>query len=384
MFSLTFNRNEMRIRLMLALPAALAFLLFTAFVASAQTPRLPQDEPPVMAKPKPKPTPTPAPPRDDEYEVVRVTSNLVVVPVSVTDATGQPVLGLKTTDFRLEEEGRAQEITAIGDPEQTPLDIALLLDVSGSVNARFDFEKESAARFLRQVLKAEDRATVFAIDQTPRLIQTRDTAERAAARLLSMPPAKGATAFYDAVIGAAKYLAQHTPAQRRRVVVVISDGEDNFSNRTREIELATYRALKSNEGQLDKQRKDQLVRQRNDIQRQVLLDVQRELQRAEVVFYSINPSGEALRLNLPGVRAQAGMAQLAESTGGNAFVPDKLENLDAVFRQITAELRSQYLLQYYSNNESAGNKFLRINVTAPGKTGFRIRAREGYYPKGKR
>jgi Ca-activated chloride channel homolog len=372
-----FNRDRMQIRLMLALSIALAFLLFTAFTASAQTPGLPQDAPPVM------PRPTPKPPRDDEYEVVRVTSNLVVVPVSVTDATGQPVLGLKVPDFRLEEEGRAQEITELGDPEQTPLDIAILLDVSGSVNARFDFEKESAARFLKQVLKAEDRATVFAIDQTPRLIQTRDTAERASARLLSMPPAKGATAFYDAVIGAAKYLAQNTPAQRRRVVVVISDGEDNFSNRTREIELATYRALKSDEGQLDKQRKDQLVRQRNDIQRQVLLDVQRELQRAEVVFYSINPSGEALRLNLPGVRAQEGMAQLAESTGGNAFVPDKLENLDTVFRQITAELRSQYLLQYYSNNENAGNKFLRIKVTAPGKTGFRIRAREGYYPKRK-
>jgi VWFA-related protein len=164
--------------------------------------------------------------------------------------------------------------------------------------------------------------------------------------------------------------------------VVISDGEDNFSNRTREIELATYRAQQSNEGQLDKQRRDQLVRQRNDIQRQVLLDVQRELQRAEVVFYSINPSGEALHLNLPGVRAQAGMAQLAQVTGGNAFVPDKLENLEAVFRQITAELRSQYLLQYYSNNESPSNKFLPIKVTVPSQSAFRVRAREGYYPKG--
>lgn len=375
---MNYKRNEMRIRFSLALSLALGFIFVGALAAQAQT-QLPQDAPPVMPKPTPKP------PRDDEYEVVRVNSNLVVVPVSVTDATGQPVLGLKASDFRLEEEGRAQEIAQIGDPEQVPLEIVLLLDVSGSVNARFDFEKEAAARFIKQVLKPEDRATIFSIDQNPRLEQARDTAERAAAKLLSLPSSKGATAFYDSVLEATKYLSQNTPAQHRRVVVVISDGEDNFSNRTREIELANYRAMKSTDEQpLDKQSRDRLVKRRDDIQREVLLDVQRELQRAEVVFYSINPSGEALRLNLPGVRAQAGMAQLAQSTGGNAFVPDKLENLDGVFRQITAELRSQYLLQYYSNNESAGNKFLRIKVTAPGQPAAHIRAREGYYPKGKK
>src|SRR5215213_7995024 len=114
----------MRKHLMLVLSVALAFLLCAAYQARAQETGLPQDAPPVMPKPTPKP------PRDDEYEVVRVTSNLVVVPVSVTDAAGQPLLGLKATDFRLEEEGRAQEIAEIGDPEQVPLDIAVLIDVS--------------------------------------------------------------------------------------------------------------------------------------------------------------------------------------------------------------------------------------------------------------
>ena len=100
---MTFNQSGMRIRLMLAL-LALAFLLFNSLTAFAQRPLLP-DEAPTM--PKPSPTPAP-PPKDEDYEVVRVTSNLVVVPVSVTDAAGQPVLGLKVPDFRLEEEGRAQ------------------------------------------------------------------------------------------------------------------------------------------------------------------------------------------------------------------------------------------------------------------------------------
>ena len=371
-----FTRHVMRNCSMLALSLALAFLFFSASTSQAQN--FPQGPPPVMPTPKPKPPP---PPKDEDYEVVRVTSNLVVVPVSVSDAAGQPVLGLKATDFHLDEEGRAQQISEIGDPEQTPLDIAILLDVSGSVDARFEFEKTAAASFLKRVLKTDDRAAVFAIDQTPRLEQVRDTAERAAVRLLSMRSAKGATAFYDSVIAASRYLAQNTPPQRRRVIVVISDGEDNFSNRTREIELATYRSMKSDDGPLNKQRRDQLVRLRDYVQQQVLLDVQRELQKAEVVFYSINPSGEALRLNLPGVRAQEGMARLAQTTGGNAFVPDKLEQLESVFRQITAELRSQYLIQYYSNNESTPNKFLRIKVSVPAQPAYKIRAREGYYPK---
>jgi VWFA-related protein len=113
------------------------------------------------------------------------------------------------------------------------------------------------------------------------------------------------------------------------------------------------------------------------------MEVQREVQKAEVAFYSINPSGQALRLNVVSQRAQDGMQQLAGATGGTSFVPEKLENLDAVFRQIAAELRSQYLLQYYSNNENQGNKFLRIRVSTPNQPNYRVRAREGYYPKKK-
>ena len=381
---MSFYLKGMLTRLTLALFAALAFVLLAAGGAGAQTPSFPQEPPPPMPTPKPKATPTPDPPKDEDYDVVRVTSNLVIVPVSVTDAAGQPVLGLKTTDFRLEEEGRAQEIAEIGDPEQVPLEIALLLDVSGSVNERFNFEKEAAARFLKQVLKPEDRAVVFAIDQAPRLEQARGTAESAAARLLLIPPSKGATAFYDSVLEAAKYLEKNTPAHHRRVVVVITDGEDNNSNRTREIAQAAYKAENFVVGEMNSQRREQLVRQRNEAQRQALLEVQRELQRAEAAFYSINPSGEALRLNLPGVRAQEGMAKLAEATGGNSFVPDRVENLEAVFRQITSELRSQYLLQYYSNNEGQGNKFLRIQVNVPARPDSRVRARQGYYPKGRK
>src|SRR5438132_1538755 len=176
--------------------------------------------PPPAPRYKPKPTPTP------EYEIVRVSSNLVMAPVSVTDAKGQPVLGLKSGDFRIEEDGRAQEIVQIGDPEQVPLDIALLIDVSGSVVARFAFEQQAAASFLQQVLKPEDRATVLAIDETPRMVQQLTTAQLAARKLMTVTPSNGYTAFFDSVLAAANYLGKSSSSGRRRIVVVISDGDD--------------------------------------------------------------------------------------------------------------------------------------------------------------
>jgi Ca-activated chloride channel family protein len=371
------------LRMLVFLCGTLAFLL-SVVIAGAQQPSPPPPPPKAETQPAPsertpggikppmaKPTPSDDD-NDDNYDVVRVNSNLVVVPVSVTDAAGQPVLGLTTTDFRLEEEGRAQEIAQIGDPEQVPLDIAILFDVSLSVEARFDFEKEAAARFLKQVMKAGDRATVFTIGTNPRLEQPLDNSERVAARIASLKPAKGATAFYDTVVEAARYLAQNTPGSHRRVIVVISDGEDTYSDK-----------IKAAIGATPQERDSVRLDDRLKIHNRVILEVQREVQKAEIAFYSINPSGEALKLNVISKRAEEGMEQLAAATGGTSFVPEKLESLAAVFSQIAAELRSQYLLQYYSNDESPSGKFLRIKVGVPARPQLRIRARQGYYTKRK-
>lgn len=343
-------------------------LLLAAQPSSAQ--QRPEDLPP--PPPKPTPKPTPYVPKDSDYDVVRVNSNLVIVPVSVTDAQGQPVMGLSIKDFRLEEEGRQQEISQIGDPEQVPLEIAILLDISGSVNARIDFEKEAAARFIRQVLKPTDRATVYAISITPRQELQRATADAAAAKLKSMQATKGPTAFFDTVVEAARYLAASTPPQHRRVIVVISDGEDNYSER-----------IKAAIGDTAESQRSATVQTQAVVYNREQAEVEREVQRAEAAFYSINPSGQSLNLNVISRRAQDGMARLANATGGNSFVPERLEDLDAVFRQIAAELRSQYLLQYYSNNETQNTNFRRIGVSLTQRQSLRVRARLGYYPKNK-
>jgi Ca-activated chloride channel family protein len=347
---------------------ALFFLMPT--VAGQSLKDLPPPPPPPTPKPTPKPTPTPEP-KDEDFDVVRVSSNLVMVPVSVVDGQGQPVKGLQLPDFQLDESGRRQEIAQIGDPEQVPLDIALLLDVSGSTHGQFEFEKEAAAKFLKQVLKNEDRATLFLIDRVPVLKQASANSADAAGQLLSLQPAadKGPTAFFDTVVEAAKHLSSR-PSSHRRVILVISDGADNFSERIKR-KLGTTRA-----------EQDSVAPSvRDNLYSRSLNEVQREVQNADAVFYSINPSGETMHLNVITRRGQEGMAQVSSATGGTAFVPRSSADLDKVFTQIAAELRGQYLLQYYSNSEASPGKFRTIKVAVPTHPQLRVRARQGYYPK---
>lgn len=350
-----------------ALTVALALLFFAAILtitpASAQ--KLKQlPPPPPGPRLKPKPTPTP------EYEVLKISSNLVVVPVSVTDAKGQPIQGLKATDFHIEEDGRAQEIAQLGDPEQVPVDIALLIDVSASVDARFVFEQKAAADFLRQVLKPGDRATIFAIDQKPRFVQPLTTAAVASDKLMSVAPAKGFTAFFDSVLAAEKYLDQESSQGRRRLIVAISDGDDTAR-------ILDASAKQSRNGELMG-----LPAQLQFIQR-AQTDVLREVQRAEITFYSINPSGQTMHLNVRVARSEEGMERIAQATGGAAFVPASDADLSVIFQRIGSEIRSQYLLQYYSDNQSAGRAYRRIAVSTPAQPQLHVRAREGYYPKAK-
>jgi Ca-activated chloride channel family protein len=347
---------------------ALLFVGVSLFIPTTSAQKLKElPAPPAVPVYKPKPTPTPPP---IEYEVVKVTSNLIVVPVSVTDSQGQPVLGLKQSDFRIEEDGRPQQIAQLGDPEQVPLDIALLVDVSGSVVARFDFEQQAAASFIKQVLKPEDRATVFAIDTTPRLIQRLASADVASQSVMTIKPSNSYTAFFDSVLSAAKYLDESSTTGRRRIAIIISDGDDT----ARILDIST---LKPGEGlQLASAEAQQQMLQRSQT------ETERAVQRAEVTFYSINPSGQTLRLNARTARAELGMERIAAATGGASFVPGRDSDLAPIFNRIGSEIRSQYLLQYYSNNQTGSLGYRHITASLPTHPELRVRAREGYYPKG--
>jgi Ca-activated chloride channel family protein len=355
-----------------------ALVLFCwAGLTTAQTIR---DLPPPPPAPTPKPTPTPVP-KDEDFEVIRVSSNLVMVPVSVTDAKGQPVHGLQVGDFHLEEEGRAQQVTEIGNPDQVPLDIAILFDVSSSVSQKgfFAFQQRAAASFLKQVLKPVDRAAVFTIADHTTLVSPLAAAEISAAKLLTIPAATSSvsTSFYDSVVVAAKYLEQNAPPRHRLVIVVISDGDDNSSN------LLQATKAEDRASQKVEPTKAQALANLQMRHQRATLAVQRAVQHADAAFYSINPGGQSIHLNEISKRAQNAMESIAQSTGGTAFVPDSEKDLERVFNEVAAELRGQYLLQYYSNSGASGVGFRRIAVGLPAHPGLRVRARQGYYPKSK-
>jgi Ca-activated chloride channel family protein len=298
--------------------------------------------PPLQTQQQPKQDPQKPP--EPEAEPIRINSNLVAVPVSVTDAQGNPIRNLRAEDFQLEEEGTPQQIQTLGEPGKTPIELALLFDVSRSVRNRFDFEREAAGRFLREVLKPGDAVSVFSIGSSPRLsVQRTDSVEKAIAATAAIEPTEEATAFFDTVVRAAHHLNDSANPGVRRVMVIISDGEDTNSERFR------------------------------------LGDATREAQRADCLLYAINPSGPSIKLNKISTKGHDGMVKLASETGGLAFLPEKLADLTQVFSQIAAELQAQYLLGYYSTNETNDGKFRRITVRVPKQPELRIRARQGYY-----
>jgi Ca-activated chloride channel family protein len=338
---------------------------------------LPAPPPPWKAKP----TPTPKPAEPEVLDVVKVNSNLVMVPVSVTNTVdGQAVQGLQVADFRLEDEGKQREIAQIGNPEQIPLDIAILFDISSSVSQKgfFVFQQNAAAAFLKQVMKAEDKAAVFTIAMEPKLVQPLASAETAAARILTIPAATSSvpTAFYDTVAAASRYLAENSPERHRRVIVVLSDGDDNFSERIREITAAEARA----NSKVEQTAQAALVGLQSRHMRAVK-ELEQSVLKSDVTFYSVNPGGRSVQLNLIATRAQNGMNSIAMASGGSAFLPDTDQDLERVFRQVASELRGQYLIEYYADADVPAGQFRKITVSVPTRQQVKVRARQGYYAK---
>lgn len=355
----------------------LAILLSVPTVQGQTTVKDLPPPPPVW---KAKPTPTPKPPEQEVLDVIKTTSNLIMVPVSVTDQQGQAVKGLQVADFRLDEEGKQQEITGIGDPQQVPLAIALLFDVSSSTSQKgfFASQQKAAATFLSMVMKPADKAAIFTITDKATMVQPLASAETSAAKMLTIPAATSPvpTAFYDTVNAAAKYLMNSAPSNYRRVIVVLSDGDDNFSEQIRELSVAEARAVQDG--------KQPFAGTRAGLQlkhQQAVASVQKAVQQADVIFYAVNPGGPSVKLNQIAMRAERGLEAIAETTGGTAFLPDSDLDLERVFRQVAAELRGQYLLQYYGDSTAPASQFRRIQVTVPARNDVRVRARQGYYPK---
>jgi Ca-activated chloride channel family protein len=272
---------------------------------------------------------------------VKVDVKLVNVYVTVTDAHGGPVGGLKKENFTVQEDGHDQTISVFDKESALPLSIALAIDTSLSTRHDLPLEQASAKRFARAILRPVDALAVFGFNETV-LQETSYTANlKRIDEGVDHIRLGAATALFDAVYLASRSLDHR---QGRKVMVLITDGGDTASR-------VDYK------------------------------EAARAAEEAEGIVYSIIvvPIESSAGRETGGEHA---LIQLSEDTGGRYYYATSMSQLDDAFRQIGDELRTQYLLAYYPSQHTSNSQFRRVQVNvsgAPDASSYRVRNRAGYY-----
>lgn len=306
----------------------------------------------------------------DDDDVVRVNTDVTNLPITAVDKQRRFVTSLTESDIRVLEDGVAQQLFTFQRETDRPLAIAFLIDVSVSQQFTLGDEKAAARGFIEKAIQSKkDQVAIIpftglAFLEQPmtrellsvyRVLQTIDIAlpayQGAGRPLLGIatgpglpaPPDEGTTAIWDAVALTSSQVLGHTQDQRRRAIILLTDGLDTSSRVKRSYAIE-----------------------------QVL--------GAEAVVYAIgigDKKGEGVN--------KGAIRDLAERTGGRAFFPQKPGDLEAAFTEIENELRTQYLIAYSSTNKKRDGSYRRITVeiTNPElkKTGLQIRHRPGYFAR---
>ena len=281
----------------------------------------------------------------------RTETTLVALNVTVLDARQHIVQGLSRSDFEVLEDGVPQELAFFGG-EQVPVDLVLVLDTSASMGPRLAIVKKAAIRFLR-ALRPADRASVVAFGCSAQVVQTltadRDAAEQAIAGVM----AGGHTPLYTTLYVVLRQFASSSREQtevRRPAIVVLTDGEDNAS-------------IVSGESLID------LVRQTG------------------IAIYpiSITSSRSSRQANEPRARKskvltdyEYALKALATESGGVAYFPDYLSDLDTVYGNVASEVATQYSMAYVPKLQPGIRIFKRLLVRVVTRAGLRPRTRQGY------
>ena len=257
-----------------------------------------------------------------------------------TDKHGKFVRNLTQNDFNFFDDHKpVQSIVNFRRETDLPLKMGLLLDVSGSVRTRFDFEQDAATSFLQHVIRPGfDKAFVMGFNGHQELAQDfTDSVPQLSQGVHSLHDG-GGTALYDAIYHACreKLLKEQSDHPVRKALIILSDGDDNQSEFTQgqAIEMA---------------------------------------QRAEVIIYAISTDDSGLIL-----RGDKNLEKLAEATGGRAFYPFKMKDITHSFAAIEDELRSQYVVSYHPADFDADGRYRTIEISAL-KKDLQVRARKGYY-----
>src|SRR6266403_3375097 len=329
---------------------------------SSSAPGKRQDAAQQPAHPQPAPSQEAAPQRQDQGKITQVV-NLVDVLFTVLNRRNKLVPDLEKDDFKVWDDTSPEAIRYFSRQTDLPLRIGLLMDTSNSIRDRLKFEQDAATSFLFSVLRHnKDQAFVMTFDDEPAVLQAfTDDAGRLRDEILKTR-AGGGTAVYDAIYNACEKELSHPPRPAgdqpdvvRRVMILISDGDDNLSNHTRAeaIEMA---------------------------------------QRYSVVIYTISTSTQWIQLSQTDPLKAADrkthltegdkvLADLAEETGGRAFFPYHVDDLDQSFQDIGDELRNQYSIAYIPTHSQFDGKYHRIRIEVPEHKGYQVRSRRGYFAK---
>jgi VWFA-related protein len=259
---------------------------------------------------------------------------------TVADKKGRFVTDLNVNDFEVTESKKPQFIQQFTAESDLPLRLALLIDTSNSIRSEFRFEQQAAIRFMNDVMRPkQDRMLLLSFDSSPQL-QSDLTSDMTKLEqgINSMRPG-GGTALYDGIYFAAKEkLMLDQPREKfRRAMIIISDGEDTQSRYTRDQALEATQV-------------------------------------ADTVIYAI--STNITRAESDGDKV---LKYLTEETGGQAFFPFKVEDLDQSFENIANELRHQYNIYYHPEPLKTDGLYHPIQVKVKTRKDLVVRARKGYY-----
>lgn len=261
--------------------------------------------------------------------------NLVELPVSVTDSSGAPVANLKQEDFTVFEKGKQQKISSFNFANHLPISVGMLLDHSGSMVPRIKAAKEAAVEFFHSILKAGDRAFfgAFAFDAT-RVAPFVSDINNLEQQVNGSPEAAGGTSLYDAIVTG---LYRFRSIQGRRALVIITDGEDTTSRLSYDDMLTYVRA-------------------------------------SRVPLYFIG-----IGLGFTDIGGTSKMKALAAETGGVAYFIHDVKQLKETYGQLEKDLRSQYLISYYTESTKNDQNYRTVEVKV-NRPDVRVRTIRGFIP----
>lgn len=266
-------------------------------------------------------------------EVVRVNTDLIVLNVSVTDEKGKHVAGLNLNDFKVFEDDRQQKITTFS-AEDTNFAAVILLDTSGSMESRVSLARSAAIRFL-DGLRGEDFVAVYNFDSEIMKIQDFSTSRDLAPKAFKLQ-SKGMTVLYDAIVKAAQELSNRP--EKRRAIIVLSDGMDTKSSATMEKALNSAMAV-------------------------------------DATLYTVDMSADGR--GIVNQQNASILKSLADKTGGRFIATPGGPTMRDAFQSILEELSQQYTIGYQPTNSNYDGKWRAIKVETT-KLKTNARARKGY------